>query len=330
MTAGRVGEAAFSLRVAVLGLAFAVGVHIDGWAHNHDRVDQSFFTPWHAVLYGSYLVAAFYVLQRVLRARASGAAWGEAIPRGYGPTLAGIALFALAGLGDMVWHIVFGVEQSLEALLSPTHLALATGAALMATGPLVSGLRDARAGWRGSAAAVLTSAAIVSLVSFMTQFAQPLSQLWPTSAVGGFYSPDNEATAALGVTGFFWWAAVLSAVVLLLQRRRSLPPGAIVVIVGIVSVLAASQGDDWRVVLPAIAGAAVVEAVRPFLPAGRRGFRVLAGLVPAVPAGAHFVGLTIWYRVTWTVELWAGTIVGVGLVGVLTSLIVWPPDDSTA
>src|SRR5215469_12275517 len=42
-------------RIAALLSALVVGgVFLDGWAHNHGKVDQSFFTPWHALLYSAF------------------------------------------------------------------------------------------------------------------------------------------------------------------------------------------------------------------------------------------------------------------------------------
>jgi hypothetical protein len=99
----------------------------------------------------------------------------------------------------------------------------------------------------------------------------------------------------------------------------------VLVVVGITSVLGASLGDDVWLALPAIVGAAVVELIRPALGERRRGFRLLSWTMPTVLTAMHFAALSIWDHVTWTVELWAGTIVGTGLVGVLVSLVVWPP-----
>ena len=36
----------------------------------------------------------------------------------------------------MVWHLVFGIEAGIDALVSPTHLLLLTGGVLMITSPL--------------------------------------------------------------------------------------------------------------------------------------------------------------------------------------------------
>jgi hypothetical protein len=55
--AARRGLAALSARGLVLPWVLlatsawtVAGIYLDGWAHNHGKVD-SFFTPWHAVLY---------------------------------------------------------------------------------------------------------------------------------------------------------------------------------------------------------------------------------------------------------------------------------------
>ena len=44
--------------MALISCAIVFGLYIDGWAHNHGFVDDSFFTPWHAVLYGAILSPA--------------------------------------------------------------------------------------------------------------------------------------------------------------------------------------------------------------------------------------------------------------------------------
>jgi hypothetical protein len=37
---------------------FVAGLYLDGWAHNHGKVDNTFFTPWHAVFYSGYVAIA--------------------------------------------------------------------------------------------------------------------------------------------------------------------------------------------------------------------------------------------------------------------------------
>src|SRR4051794_25300321 len=96
----------FDLKMAALGAWLIGGIFTDGWAHNHIHV-ESFFTPWHAVLYSGYLANLAYGVLNVVRARKQGRSWREAIPYGYEMTAFGIVLFGLAGVGDMIWHLIF-------------------------------------------------------------------------------------------------------------------------------------------------------------------------------------------------------------------------------
>src|SRR5438067_13634431 len=61
------------------------GVLMDGWAHNHfgNQID-TFFTPWHAVLYSGYLAVAAFHIWTAFRYRRKGHAWSETMPHGYG------------------------------------------------------------------------------------------------------------------------------------------------------------------------------------------------------------------------------------------------------
>ena len=41
----------FDWGIAALSVWLAIGFYIDMWAHAHGRVDDTFLTPWHAILY---------------------------------------------------------------------------------------------------------------------------------------------------------------------------------------------------------------------------------------------------------------------------------------
>ena len=59
----------------------------------------SFFTPWHGLLYATYLVVAAVMLARVLKTHGTGTTWRDAVPDGYVLSLVGVALFLIAGIG---------------------------------------------------------------------------------------------------------------------------------------------------------------------------------------------------------------------------------------
>src|SRR5450755_2727613 len=169
----------FDWLMGVLAVLLIGGLDLDIWAHSHGKVDQSFFTPWHAVLYGAMalngIVLGIVMANNVLR---RGYPWRRALPEGYGLSLVGVISFAICGGLDLAWHTLFGIEEDIQALLSPTHLLLATSAALILTGPLRSAaLRfnaSARPGWRGLGPMVFSVCAVFTLLGLFSQFAHPM------------------------------------------------------------------------------------------------------------------------------------------------------------
>ncbi len=59
----------------------------------------------------------------------------EWLPAGYRQAIVGIAIFAVGGISDGIWHTAFGVEVGIDALLSPTHLILFSGALILIWSP---------------------------------------------------------------------------------------------------------------------------------------------------------------------------------------------------
>ena len=114
------------------------------------------------------------------RSMSKGHTWQRALPRGYLLSLVGAALFLLGGALDFLWHMLFGIEVSLEALLSPTHLLLATSGVLMISGPMRAAWfrlppGEAR-GWKVLGPLVLSATLVLSVMTFFTQFAYPIDE----------------------------------------------------------------------------------------------------------------------------------------------------------
>src|SRR4030095_700361 len=106
----------------LIGVAF-----IDGWARTHGRVDTTFFTPWHVTFYTGFLAVACALVGVLLQQRTRRGTWPRALPPGYNLSLLGVVIFGGGGVGDLVWHTLFGIEKDVEALFSPTHRMLASG-----------------------------------------------------------------------------------------------------------------------------------------------------------------------------------------------------------
>jgi Tol biopolymer transport system component len=177
----------FDAVYTLLASFFVVGLYVDGWAHNHGRVDESFFTPWHAIFYSGFALVAFFLLGRMVLNRRRGLSRRGSIPLGYEFSLIGVFVFGFGGVGDLIWHTLFGIEEDVEALLSPTHLLLVIGMVLIAAGPFRSAsLRGENGGrWQVILPAVVSVLLVWSVISFITQFAHPFLQPWAAIDVSG-------------------------------------------------------------------------------------------------------------------------------------------------
>src|SRR5579859_2610610 len=122
--------------VAITSLLWMMaGAASDTWAHWHGATDNTFFTPWHTVLYTGVLVAGIVHIGTVCFNIGRGYALSEAIPAGYNYALIGIGICIIGGVLDLFWHTLFGIEANIEALLSPTHAILVIGFILVFSGP---------------------------------------------------------------------------------------------------------------------------------------------------------------------------------------------------
>src|SRR5579862_2557486 len=94
----RAGYPADSLRfdwiVSLLSTLFVIGIFIDGWAHNHNKVDNTFFTPWHAMLYGGFAIVGAFLAVVMGWNFARGYPIRRALPRGYALSMVGVLVFA--------------------------------------------------------------------------------------------------------------------------------------------------------------------------------------------------------------------------------------------
>src|SRR5258708_37104161 len=71
----------FDWILTILSALFVSGIYIDGWAHNHNKVDNSFFTPWHAMLYGAFAMVGTFLTLSMAWNIAKGYPIRRALPR---------------------------------------------------------------------------------------------------------------------------------------------------------------------------------------------------------------------------------------------------------
>ena len=336
------------LVTAALATWLMIGLFVDGWAHNNlDTSLETFFTPWHGLFYSGFAACAAWLLWLVRRGQQQGLHGAAAVPLGYGLGLVGLALFAVGGVGDMSWHLVFGIERDIDALFSPTHLLLFTGMVLL----LASPFRDA---WHadGPAAPRLRAflpplaslSLVVALLAFFFMYWSPYTSWAPSRPAGAYaagapveyaeslrYSliTDGVATALA--------AALLFVGPLLLVVRRWHPPAGTATVLFTVPAVLSSALDGFSqpvLLLAAVVGGLVTDTLVRWLRPGpdrRPAFRVVATVSPMVLVGAWFAALSVTQGVWYPVEFWSGIVVWAGLTGLGLALLMLPtPPPRTA
>lgn len=323
----------FDRTAAVLSSWLVGGFYLDVWAHHRFPRLETFFTPWHGVLYSGFLAVATWLVVALVRNQARGHAWRRALPAGYALSLLGVILFTAGGLGDMLWHIVFGVEVDIEALLSPTHLLLALGAGLIVSGPLRAAWRrrDAGAapGWSAHWPALLSLSFTLSLLTGFTEYANAFSQPW---AAAGRQTNPVGLGQSLGIAGILLHTGVWMGVTLLTVRRRLFPPGGLTLLFTLNAALTVFPHGEYRFIPVALLAGLLADLLlewwRPSAtrPGALRGF---AFAVPAVFFALYFLALVLTGGTWWSIHLWMGAIALAGVAGWLLSYLLVPPQAST-
>ena len=208
----------------------------------HEQI-ETFFTLWHGVLYSGFVVTALVLVIGVWRNRAQSTSWQAAIPTGYSLSLVGAALFMFGGMADGVWHTLLGIEVDVEALLSPPHLLLAFGGALIVTGPL-------RAAWVRNEntptlaqllPAILSATLLLSLMAFFIQYASVLALA--TDLQRAIPGDLGEAIRSKDIAGVLVQTAVLMGLMLALARRWRMPCSSCLVVGQSLRVLTVSSKE---------------------------------------------------------------------------------------
>lgn len=311
------------------------GIFLDGWAHDHlPATLETFFTPWHGILYSGFLAIAAFLLGTLIRNRAKGYAWHRTVPAGYELSLLGVLIFLAGGFGDMIWHILFGIEANFEALYSPTHLLLALGGVLIGTGPLRVAYRhstpEAANGWV-QLPMLLSLTFTLSVFTFFSQDLHPMINAW---IAGGPRPSSQDAIfyrSALGVASILLQSGLLMGIILLALRRWTLPTGSLTLLITLNALLLGTQqpGQYPLEVIPAavLAGLIADVLLHTLKPTANRptAIRVFSFTAPAVFYLIYFLTLMISDGIWWSVHLWAGAIMLAGVVGWLLSYAFVPP-----
>jgi hypothetical protein len=321
--------------LAILTSAWFIGgLFLDGWAHNHIPSLETFFTPWHGVLYSGFFSVAILMAVTQYRNIAKGYAWGRALPKGYFLSLVGVAIFFAGGVSDMLWHTILGVEQNAEALFSPPHLLLASSAILFLAGPLRAAWgRKVTTGWADLAPAILSLTMLFSLFTFFTQYANFYGN--PSLLVGRGGSANDYLENVTTIANLLFPAAITVGVLLFALRRWRLPFGTVTFMLTVNAALMVLMrfrfaSAYWPVIVSAaltgLLADVLIARLRPSAanPLALRAFAFAVPFAQSLLALAAIV-LTRGQPLWWEVHMWLGVPFVAGVIGVGVSFLVAPP-----
>jgi hypothetical protein len=300
------------------------GLYWDGWAHGYGLPD-SFWTIWHAAFYSGFAACAAVILGAVARARPQAASWRGAVPAGYEAAVAGVFVFGFGGAFDMVWHTLFGIELGTDALLSPSHLVLGLGIALIVSGPLLAAWRrGASGGLVAQLPAVLSLTALLSTFTFFSLFAGPYS------GVLGSGARPSSTTLVRTLLGMYLFSGLVVGHALVALRRGTLPVGSLTVLLGANAVaMILMQGHAPLEIQVAFSFVAIVAGVigdlllwrlRPS-DSRRLQLHVFAFLLPVVYFTIYLGVVVAAVGSSWTVHALTGMVTLSGVIGLLLSFV---------
>ena len=155
---------------------FFSGAWIDSSAHTYLIDDiETFFTPWHGVLYSGYIFSALVVMYIKNTMK----------DYKFDVGVLGAVIFGIGGASDAIWHTLLGIETGVEPLITPSHLLLFLGAFLMLD--YIFTTRPSKE--RLDNASIFSAATSYGLVLFITLFINPFLNIWT------FIRRDDELAA---------------------------------------------------------------------------------------------------------------------------------------
>ena len=303
------------------------GLYADAWAHNHLPIDN-FFTPWHAILYSGLCAVALFLVGAFVRNRIRGYTLLQAMPPGYKLSLLGVALFFISGIGDLLWHLAFGIEKNIDAALSPTHIGIVISSVLIFSGPYRSAWRrsntGAKIGLFPLLPMLLSLTYTLSAITVITQIAHPFVNLWPS-----FSQQDPFTIQALAVVSILLQTIILMGLVLLTIRRWNLPFGSFTFLLTLNITLLSFMQDTYVLIIVAILAGLCADMLYRWLnPSIKRpaDLRIFAFFMPVELYLLYFLALKLTTGVNWTIHLWLGTTFVAGIASFLLTFLLVPPE----
>src|SRR5213592_244293 len=240
--------------VVVLATWFVLGAYVVAYAHDPAQVIEGARKAGLATVTASWALMTLFLFGAFATGLRDGRVWNRALPDGQTGTFAAALIFGAAWIVDQAfWSPIFGSNAvGLDSLFTPPHLIEMGAAAVIVSGPLRAA---ARRGESIASPVTLTSTALLlSVLTFATQFIHPLIDPW----AAGDYEFRALVTNApwlgenIGVAAILAQAVILAGTGLLLHSGFSLRPGSMTFVFTVNGVLVTITKGHFQLVPVAI------------------------------------------------------------------------------
>ncbi|MCY3906293.1 MAG: hypothetical protein OXF63_03485 [Anaerolineaceae bacterium] len=323
---------AFTWTALALGVWVLLGAIVDIHAHNHGQVDETFFTPFHLLMYSGIAANGLFYVVMQYRYVARGHRLLQALPKAYLLSFGGVLLFGVGGVFDLIWHTLFGFEAGIDALVSPAHLLLALSGLLFMSGPLRSFLAQGTPGqgWKLLFPPLTAALMALTLATLFTGF----NNVW--SQVDRYVALDPDSNRRLAeaytVATVLIPAALMTGAPLFLRRRMALPVGAVTFLLfANALVMFFIRLEDTAPHAPVLLAPLLAGLAGDWLLAREPGsplpaLRLCAFAVPFIMTFGLFVILLLGAGIWWSTHMWVGVSFMAGAVGLALAGLVRAED----
>ncbi|WP_369373061.1 hypothetical protein AB1046_05270 [Promicromonospora sp. Populi] len=318
-------------------LWLVAGLQLDAFAHSTIPDLETFWTPWHAVMY-SGIAACGLTLLWLLRSRLPQVVTYRSLLRETPSALRlpgiGMGLLLVGGGIDTLWHNLFGIERGLEIFFSPSHYFIIAGMVLVASGPalmLSASSAPSVRHLRGADAVAVVASAVLAVipVQIYTLHASALAEPMLGTGPGPWWPISEDALMFHAYVGS---TVLLLVPILILSRRWDLPLGAPTALVAapafVMCLVLGDPADAWLPVTVTVVTAVVELAARILTPGFRRlapdARWVVLGFVAPIVVWSAVLGVsTVTEGGTyWNLHMISGLVSLVGLTGAGTAYVV--------
>ncbi|MDE2480971.1 MAG: hypothetical protein KGN02_02130 [bacterium] len=324
------------LLVGAASLWISWAFFIDAWSHENLPY-ETFFTWAHGLIYGGMvvLVAVLAIMRKE-------------IPAAYRVPLIGVPIFLLGGMLDLGWHSLFGIEEGVDIILSPTHETIGLGLMLVSSAPLFSALRyrSEMRTLRDHLPMIFSLASWLVMVHFATAYAtDPAAGIVNAPPDASAFSANYFTATAIsyyklvgGVVILLLQSFIMASFVLFIASRFETRPGALTLLLVLGNTLPALPFTDESPLLVSvfamsalagIVGDALIAWMGPFPRAAWR-FRIYAAAVPATYIATYMVAIALTGGSWWDWSVRTSLVLFAGVIGLGLSLVMLPSDNVPA